>query len=102
MDAVGQVPKPVLTREREAETNADKARKGSHPAFFEGRFVETSIYDYEQLGPGAVVAGPAIIEAPLTTIVVAPSYKGLVDSYRNVVITGIEEKNNGRRTGRPA
>ena len=38
-------------------------------------------------GPGAVVRGPAIVEAPLTTIVVPPGYQGAVDGYRNVIIT---------------
>ena len=36
---------------------------------------------------GAVVRGPAIVEAPLTTIAVPPGYQGAVDGYRNVIIT---------------
>ena len=47
----------------------------------------SAVYDYERLGPGSRVAGPAIVEAPLTTIVIPPRYQGAVDGYRNVIIT---------------
>ena len=49
--------------------------------------MDTTVYDYERLGVGARVAGPAIVEAPLTTIVIPPGYHGAVDGYRNVIIT---------------
>lgn len=87
VDAVGQVPKPVLTQEAAGTADAGAARKGSRPAYFGRGFVETAIYDYERLAPSARVAGPAIIEASLTTIVVPPGYQGAVDGYRNVIIT---------------
>ena len=87
VDAVGQVPKPLLTRDTGRGGDGGQARKGSRSAFFDQRFVETAIYDYTRLGPGAVVTGPAIIEAPLTTIVVPPGYRGTVDSYHNIIIT---------------
>jgi N-methylhydantoinase A len=87
VDAVGSVSKPTLTQDAVTGADASSARKGSRPAYLDGRFVETTIYDYERLGPGSVARGPAIIEAPLTTIVVPPGYQGAVDGYRNVIIT---------------
>ena len=87
VDAVGQVPKPVLTQDTGGGGDSAQARKGTRSAFFDQHFVETAIYDYTRLGPGAVVSGPAIIEAPLTTIVVPPAYRGAVDKYHNVIIT---------------
>jgi N-methylhydantoinase A len=86
VDAVGQVPKPVLTADQTSGADAGRALKGSRQAHFDERFVETAVYDYGKLGPGAVVSGPAIIEAPLTTIVVPPGYRGAVDSYRNIIL----------------
>ena len=87
VDAVGQVSKPVLTQSSTTGPAAESARKGSRQAYFGGRFVETDVYQYEDLAPGAVVSGPAIVEASLTTIVVPPEYQAAVDSYRNVVVT---------------
>ncbi len=89
VDVVGQVPKPVLTRENVVNVDASHVQNGSRPAYFEGRLIDTATYDYEQLESGAVVRGPAIIEALLTTIVVPPGYRGRVDSYRNVIITSV-------------
>jgi N-methylhydantoinase A len=87
VDAVGAVAKPMLTAERENGGDPAGARKGARPAYFGGGFVETAVYAYERLGPGSRVAGPAIVEAPLTTIVIPPGYAGAVDGYRNVIIT---------------
>jgi N-methylhydantoinase A/oxoprolinase/acetone carboxylase beta subunit len=36
--------------------------------------------------PGAEVAGPAIIETPVTTIVINPTDRARLDEYRNVRI----------------
>ncbi len=87
MDAVGQVPKPVLIQEQGGSLDPSQARKGTRPAYFHGRFMDTAIYDYDRLGPGSLVLGPAIVEAPLTTIVIPPDYQGAVDGYRNLILT---------------
>jgi N-methylhydantoinase A len=87
VDAVGPIAKPMLTQEQGTDADPAQARKSSRQAYFDGRFLDTTVYDYERLGPGAVVRGPAIVEAPLTTIVVPPGYQGAVDGYRNVIIT---------------
>lgn len=90
VDAVGQVPKPVLTREATARRDPSGARKGARPVFFNGGFAETPIYDHDRLHAGAEIAGPAVIEATLTTIVVPPGYRAAMDGYRNLVITSKE------------
>jgi N-methylhydantoinase A len=38
------------------------------------------------LGPGASMAGPAVIEEPATTIVVFPDQSARIDAYGNVII----------------
>jgi len=47
-------------------------------------FIPTKIYDYGRLGPGSEISGPAIIETPVTTIVVNPNDNARVDEYCNV------------------
>jgi N-methylhydantoinase A len=46
-------------------------------AYFEefGKYVDTPVYDGRQVEPGRVIAGPAIIEEPTTTIVVFPKWR---------------------------
>jgi N-methylhydantoinase A len=44
------------------------------------------IYDFEKLAPGNVIAGPAVIHTPITTIVVQAAQTGRMDEYRNIII----------------
>jgi N-methylhydantoinase A len=92
VDAVGQVTKPSLSRNASGSTDAGDALKATRPAYFDGSFIESPVYEQELLGLGATVAGPAIIESRLTTIVVPPGYRASVDDYRNVVITAAEKQ----------
>jgi N-methylhydantoinase A len=39
------------------------------------------VYDYAALEPGHVIAGPAIVESRDTTILVAPSWRGRMDTF---------------------
>ncbi len=84
VDAVGAVTKPRLTRAPAG--SSDAPRKGRRKAYFGGRFVETAIHERDALEPGARLDGPAIIESPLTTIVIPPGHAAEIDTYRNVVI----------------
>ena len=87
VDVIGEVTNPKLRAGELGSSDAQDARKGMRSAYFNGDFVEVAVYDYERLRPGAVVSGPAIIESPLTVLVVPPGYRGDLDTYRNVVIT---------------
>ena len=51
-----------------------------------GERQEVPGYDFERLGPGVVVEGPAIIWTPITTLVLAPSQTAELDGYRNIVV----------------
>lgn len=48
---------------------------------------DASCYDFENLVPGNVVEGPAIIWTSVTTIVVNPGQKATCDQYKNIFIT---------------
>jgi N-methylhydantoinase A len=75
----------------EVESGSDRAsdaRKGSREAYFDsaGGFVETAVYDRERLGPGASLAGPAVVEEVNSTTVVPPGDALSVDEYGNLVV----------------
>jgi N-methylhydantoinase A len=88
VDGIGKVAKPVLRKYHLSGTDpagAFKAKRSIHFSKFK-RYEPTSTFDYELLEAGNVVEGPAIIEAPQTTIVIPPGQKGRVDEYKNIVI----------------
>jgi N-methylhydantoinase A len=84
--ASGQLKKPALKSYPARSQRADEALKSSRRVYFEEKkdFVPTRIYDYNRLGPGAEMLGPAIIETPITTIVVNPNDRAVLDEYLNV------------------
>ena len=89
IDAVGKVAKPNLTARRKSGAAARAALKGKRRVFFarpERKFIDTPVYDYQKLGAGAVVRGPAIIELPFTTTLVPPEHKVTADRYMNLIM----------------
>jgi len=52
-----------------------------------GEFVSTNVYEFGKLRPGNEVVGPAIIEAPTTTMYILSGQVGRIDEYRNLLIT---------------
>jgi len=86
--AVGKLARPAVQRSDAAAADAGAARKGTRAAYFEeyGDFAPTDIYDFHGLSPGARIAGPAVIETPVTTIVVNPNDRAEMDEFRNIMI----------------
>jgi N-methylhydantoinase A len=85
--AVGLLKKPqIKSAPTTASAAPEKALKGSRDVYFEETrdFVATRIYDSERLVPGAALSGPAIIETPLTTIVINPKDRATIDEFHNV------------------
>lgn len=78
---------PFRLREIEAST-ADPAQalKRYRKCLFNGTETETPVYDGEKLLAGNVIAGPAIIEEPTTTVVIPASFRCTVDGYKNYVL----------------
>jgi N-methylhydantoinase A len=86
IDAVLGTVKPELAT---AETTAgDPSPKAVRHAWSVANqdFVDTDVYDAAALPPGARIAGPAIVEAPIGNIVIPPDTHADVDSYGNTVI----------------
>ena len=65
-------PKPALKRRRTCR--------------FNGRDVDTPIYDGEKVMAGNVISGPAIIEETTTTVVIPEAYVCSVDKYKNYIL----------------
>ncbi len=89
VDAVGRVAKPRLKAQRGGRAQTAAAKKGRRKIFFtrpERRFIETDVYDYMRLAPGARIKGPAVIELPFTTALVPPGFHVAVDPYLNLVM----------------
>ena len=53
--------------------------------------IETPVLRSQHLRHGNRIPGPAIIEAPTTTIVVHPDQEATVDAYGNIALTGVTE-----------
>ncbi|HEX7231124.1 MAG TPA: hydantoinase/oxoprolinase family protein [Candidatus Binatia bacterium] len=89
VDAVGRVAKPKLSAKRRANGNPRRAVKGKRQVFFtrpERKSIDTPVYDYELLGVGTTIRGPAIVELPFTTTLIPPEHKITVDPYLNLVM----------------
>ncbi len=67
------------------------ALRGKRQAMFDGLgFVETAVYDGTAVKPGNLIAGPAIIEEPETTIVIYPGQEAMLDHYSTYVIESLD------------
>ena len=60
---------------------------GTRPVRFNGGWHDTAIFDRASLERGAMIAGPAILEQPDTTIVIDPGATAIVDGLGNLVIS---------------
>ncbi len=75
-----------LRRIEAGDEDADAAIKRTRKCWFDGREVETRVYDGALLRAGNRLSGPAIIEETTTTVVVPGSYELSVDAYKNYVL----------------
>jgi N-methylhydantoinase A len=84
--ATGELNKPRLRKYPLQKNRAEAALKTERKVYYEeGRdFIATKIYDYGRLAPGSEISGPAIIETPITTIVINPNDRATIDEYYNV------------------
>jgi N-methylhydantoinase A len=77
-----------LAANAKAAVDLATARRGSRPCLFDGnpRRVETPVYDWDLIGPGHAIPGPALIDDKTTTVLVPPGFICEVDPYRNLVL----------------
>ncbi len=49
-------------------------------------WVEVNVYDQQKLAPGYVIAGPAIVENPTSTVVINEKQSIEIDKYGNLIV----------------
>ncbi|MFW5903407.1 MAG: hydantoinase/oxoprolinase family protein [Halolamina sp.] len=86
LHAVGAAPSPEFDRRSLGETDPSAARVEDREVVWAGDAEPTAIYRRERLHPGAVVPGPAVVEAADTTIAVPPDWQFRVNEYEHGVL----------------
>ena len=102
---IGKIKKPSLTKYKTSDTNPHQAIKGNRKSFTKGDralgiiktgeavsgyFIDTDVYDFDKLFCGNAITGPAIIETPITTILVGSKQQAKVDDYKNIILQSVE------------
>jgi N-methylhydantoinase A len=87
VSGIGPIQRPEI--HRHDETGAEPVPTGRRPVCFEppDGYVETPVFWREDLAPGAVVTGPAIVEEFGSTVPLHPGFTARVDAYRNLIVT---------------
>jgi N-methylhydantoinase A len=93
VSGVGPIRRPEL-RELTPGLTVAAAPTGTRPVCFDlaDGDVDTAVYWRADLGPGARVDGPAIIEEYGSTVPIHPGYRAEVDRFGNVLVTAEEAR----------
>jgi N-methylhydantoinase A len=83
VQTTGRTEKPGLREYERLSTPVEEALRSRRPAFFDGEFKDTPVYDGDRLGFGHELSGPAIVEEKFTTIVIYPGQKATLDRHGN-------------------
>ena len=85
IEAVTKKPKPIIPSYKvEGSMPSRKALYGKRKAYMDGKWQEFKVWQMNLLGAGNRVDGPAIIEHPLTTLVVPSTNYVEFDEHRFV------------------
>jgi N-methylhydantoinase B len=94
---IGPITRPEPVPLAAGDPNPERARTGTRAVVFDdGRRVNTGIYRRDELAPGALVLGPAVVEEYGSTVPVHPGFAARVDPVGNLVITRRPEDDLGR------
>jgi len=76
------VPKPELPKKARTNKSVKDAVVGRRRVDFDAHGIhEATIYNGEALEPGMELSGPAVIQEPVVTLVVAPRNRVTVDDF---------------------
>jgi acetone carboxylase beta subunit len=92
-----QVEKPALPAER--EENGTPAPKGLRRVWWREEWIETPIYEQDDVRAGNDVIGPAIIESPADTFAIPPGRRARLDGQRIFRLETVGEVEFGQATG---
>jgi acetone carboxylase beta subunit len=65
-----------------------EALRGKRDVYIKGKWVLATLYEMDLLIPGNEIDGPAVVEAPATTLFVPPGRSIRMDEYRVIWMTG--------------
>lgn len=92
VEVVGRVDRPSETSVKEtANQPTTQTFIDSH---FGGATGQSSVYLREDLSPGAVIVGPAIICESISTVVVEPGWQVRLTGQSNLVMTPVDDAND--------
>ena len=83
---VGRVPPVELPKYEPTGARLADALRETRSCRFDGKTVETPVYQRERLDVGVSVTGPAIIDQLDCTTVLPPGQTATVDTYKNLII----------------
>ncbi len=86
LSAIGRTDKPKLESNPLGSSDPAPALRAQRQAYFEGGFREVPVYDGLRLRSGNLVAGPAIVDQPTTTVVVPPDFELACDEWNNYLM----------------
>jgi N-methylhydantoinase A len=86
LTAKGLTQKPKFARSAKAKGTSAQALIGKRPAYFNGKFVKTPVYDGLKLHNGHQIKGPAIVQQPTTTIIIPPDFDLKCDEFDNYLM----------------
>jgi N-methylhydantoinase A/oxoprolinase/acetone carboxylase beta subunit len=86
VSAIGTMKKPNLEEKKKWETGLGHTETFEVKAVFDGKSMDTPVFDRNTLEEGQYIDGPAIIGEMGSTIVVYPDQKAHVDAFRNIII----------------
>ncbi|MFJ7951451.1 hydantoinase/oxoprolinase family protein [Lysinibacillus sp. NPDC096418] len=84
--AIGTVPKPDFPQ-YVPEGSIEDAYKETRPVYFDGKYVDTKVYNRDKIPVHTQLIGPAIVDQLDTTTVIPPGFTAEVDAYKNIIIT---------------
>ena len=91
MSGAVDVEKPRLP-EQELQSGSPPT-KGVRAVYWDDGFVDTDVYEMEDVRNGHTIEGPAVIEAPSTTFAIPPDRRAWIDNHD---IFHLENKEFGR------
>jgi len=80
---------PAMPKMKLEGEDSSRALKGKRDVFLHKleKFASVNTYEFGRLRPGNLVVGPAVIEAPTTTMFILSGQLGRVNEYRNLKVT---------------
>ncbi len=85
--AIGRVPQLALERQAVDSPPEAKPKAVRSVYYLDEGFVDSAIYERDDLGPGQAFEGPCLIEEQTSTTVVPPGWGGSVDAYHNLILS---------------